>query len=185
MNHEKQTVVLGHTQRDDGVPSSAMAPSEEAVLREHHVWVEGDNRFQRRARLLQALWREDQGLPIGEHRGLPQGSRLAMPRPEQRLEAYVTPNIRELVKREVVAGDKSAGKLYGRPRIFENLLSSQPLCFNLFGELAVDLDLASAVFRRLLPARVASVEAIEFEWSPGRGDPKYTDDNSAFDVFVR
>jgi len=50
-----------------------------------------------------------------------------MPRAEERLEAYLTPHIREAVKREVVPDDKSAGKLYGRPRIFENLLSSQPI----------------------------------------------------------
>ena len=82
-------------------------------------------------------------------------------------------------------GAKSAGKLYGQPRIFNDLLSSQPLCFNLFAELAEDLALATRVFHRLLPGRVAEVNAIEFEWSPGRGDPKYTADNSAFDVFVR
>lgn len=33
--------------------------------------------------------------------------------------------------------------------------------------------------------RVADVTAIEFEWSPGRGDERYTGDRSAFDVYVR
>ena len=75
-------------------------------------------------------------------------------------------------------------KLYGRPRIFNDLLSSQPLCFNLFGELAEDLELATSVCRHLWPERVGEVTAIEFEWSPGRADPRYLDNRSAFDVIV-
>lgn len=37
------------------------------ILSKHHVLVPGDNVFQSRARLLQALWREHRGFPIGEH----------------------------------------------------------------------------------------------------------------------
>ena len=33
-------------------------------------------------------------------------------------------------------------------RLFNNLLSSQPLCFNFFGELKMDLDLATEVVGR-------------------------------------
>jgi hypothetical protein len=47
------------------------------ILLEHHVLVSTDNGFQRRARLLQALWREGRSLPIGERKpGIPLGSRL-------------------------------------------------------------------------------------------------------------
>jgi len=159
-------------------------PSDD-LMRAHDVLVASDNVFQRRARLLQALWREEHGLPIGLHRGKPLGSRLPMPRAQERLESYLTPTIRKVVRREVMDRERAAGKLFGRPRIFNDLLSSQPLCFNLFGELAEDLGLASRVFRRLLPDRVARVAAIELEWSPGRGDERFTGDNSAFDVFVR
>jgi hypothetical protein len=41
-------------------------------------------------------------------------------------------------------------KLFAQPRIFDDLLSSQPLRFNLFGELTRDLALASRVMHRLL-----------------------------------
>jgi hypothetical protein len=34
----------------------------------HQVLVSGDRPWQRRLRLLQARWREEQGLPIGLHR---------------------------------------------------------------------------------------------------------------------
>lgn len=39
------------------------------ILERHHVFVATDNVFQRRARLLQALWREERGLPIEHVRG--------------------------------------------------------------------------------------------------------------------
>jgi hypothetical protein len=43
----------------------------------------------------------------------------------------------------------------------------------------------SAFFKTQFPDFVAGVEAIWFEHSPGRGNPLYTDDHSAFDVFAR
>jgi hypothetical protein len=157
---------------------------DDATLREHHAFVSTDNAFQRRARILQTLWREAQRLPIGEHRGRPLGSRLVMPDAQTGLTNYLTDNIRDVVRREVLDPKRSAGKLFGRPRIFNDLLSSQPLCFNLFGELSLDLALASRVFADLAGGRIATVTAIGFEHSPGRGDAKYTGDRSAFDVFV-
>lgn len=154
------------------------------LLVAHEVSVPSDNAFQRRARLLQALWREDLGLPIGSHRGRPLGSRLAMPRAEQLLENYLTETIRACVRREVVDARPAEGKLFAPPRIFDDLLSSQPLCFNLFAELQANLDLATEIFRSLLPDRVDMVTAIRFEHSPGRGDLRFTGDRSAHDVFV-
>jgi hypothetical protein len=155
------------------------------VLRAHHVLVATDNPFQRRARLLQALWREEQRLPIGLHRGRELGSRLAMPSAKDDLTNYLTDTIRNVVRREVLDPERSKGKLFGRPRIFDDLLSSQPLCFNLFGELQQDLPLATRALRRVTHGRIHEVTAIDFEVSPGRSDPKYTGDRSAFDVFVR
>lgn len=157
----------------------------DSLMKAHHVLVKSDNAFQRSARLLQALWREEQGLPIGQHRGKPLGTRLAMPEAQEKLSNYLTPTIRQVVEREVVSAKRGRGKLFSKPRIFNDLLSSQPLCFNLFGELAENLELATRVFRRLLPERIGAVEGIDFESSPGRRDEKYTGDNSAFDVFVR
>lgn len=96
---------------------------------------------------------------------------------------FLTENIRRLV-REEVAKAKRNNALIGEPRIWYNLLSSQPLCFNLFGELHFNLDLASKLFRKLFPDRVESVTAIKFEFSPARGNNEYTGDHSAFDVFI-
>ena len=145
--------------------------------------------FQRRARVLQSLWRQEQGIAPGEHHGAhgvrPLGSRLPMPQAEERLDNFLTETVREVVRAEVCDLERSAGKLYGKPRIFNDLLSSQPLCFNLFGELTRDLDLASVVITSLTAGRFTQVTGIEFEESPGRRDPRYLNDRSAFDVFVR
>lgn len=154
------------------------------LAKHHNCYVATDNLFQRRARVLQSIWREERGYPMGEHRGMPLGSRLPMPWAEQTLANYLTDTIRGVVRREVLDPIKSRAKLFGQPRIFNDLLSSQPLCFNVFGELQGNLDLATAVFRDLAPGRVERVNAIEFEHSPGRGDPAFLGDRSAFDVYV-
>ena len=77
-----------------------------------------------------------------------------------------------------------AGKLISEPRIWENLLSSQPLAFNLFGELHFDLKLATKFFKKKYPDSIVEVTKILFEHSPNRGSLKYTGDHSAFDVFI-
>jgi len=159
----------------------------EQRLREHHCWEPTTDRheFQWKARLLQSIWRERQGLPPAEYRGKLRGARIPMPQAQETLDGYLTPTIQEVVRREVEDPERAKGKLYGRPRIYNNLLSSQPLCFNLFGELTRDLSLATAALSRMMAGRVHSVTAIDFEYSPGRGEARYTGDRSAFDVYIR
>jgi hypothetical protein len=144
--------------------------------------------FQRRARVLQSIWREEQGFACGEHRrgdhGRPLGSRLAMPWAEDSLANFLTDRIREVVRREVCDSKASRGKLFAKPRIFNDLLSSQPLCFNLFAELSFDLGLASHLVRGFTGERFREVRSISFEHSFGRGDCLYLCDRSAFDVFL-
>jgi hypothetical protein len=156
------------------------------LLSRYHAAESVDGRsFQARARLLQSVWREERGYEAASYRGKVRGSRLRMPWAKETLANYLTETVREVVRAEVLDPAKAAGKLYGQPRIFNNLLSSQPLCFNLFGELQRDLELASTVFRALSDGRIDRVVAIEFEHSPGRGDARFTGDSSAFDVFVK
>jgi len=141
--------------------------------------------FRRQLRILQSMWRIEHGYPVGSFRGRALGSLLAMPWAEEHLVNFLDETIRQVVRQEVLDPVKSRNKLYGRPRIFNNLLSSQPLAFNLFGHLQCELELATHVFRRLSHGRCHEVTGIEFEYSPGRGDRRYTEDGSAFDVFVR
>ena len=159
----------------------------EEILRRHHAWEKETDRydFQWQMRLLQSIWRSAQGMEPGMYRGKLRGARLSMPYAKETLNNYMTPNIKEVVRQEVENPKRSKGKLYARPRIYDNLLSSQPLCFNLFAELTLQLELATLVFRELTSGRMARVTAIDFEYSPGRGDARYTGDRSAFDVYIQ
>ena len=140
--------------------------------------------FQRKARVLQSLWRIEMGFPAGKHRGRVLGSRLAMPWARDTLSNFLTDEIRQVVREEVLDPARRKGKLYRKPRLFDNLLSSQPLVFNLFGVLSRHLDLATQVFSELTNGRCQRVTRVEFEHSPGRGNIQYTGDHSAFDVYV-
>ena len=65
--------------------------------------------YQWQLRLLQSLWREERGFPIGEYRGQPSGNRLAMPEAKETLNNYLTQTIQTVVRREV-EGPKRRGK---------------------------------------------------------------------------
>ena len=151
-----------------------------------------DTAYSAYARLLQSKWRQRKGFPEGkvpERKSLrakvtfPVGSYLEEKFARETKANFLTDNIKILVSQEI-ENAKKTGALISEPRIWTNLLSSQPLCFNLFGELFFDLNLATVFFQNLFPERIDKVMAIRFEYSPGRGDFKYTGDRSAFDVFV-
>ncbi len=63
-------------------------------------------------------------------------------------------------------------------RLNYNLLSSQPLCFNFFGELKEDLDLGLRVLQTWWP-NITRLNQVLFEFAPKTND---SDDNSAFDI---
>lgn len=158
----------------------------EAILKAHKVSEASDTRFKAAARLLQSLWRSDARLPIGTHRS-PKGKRRKL---GSRINAasarvganFLNPDIANLVRRETAY--REMGAIIDQERLWTNLLSSQPLAFNLFGPLKLNPEKANAFFRALFPDYVEQVEGIQFEHSPGRGDPSFTADHSAFDVFA-
>lgn len=137
-----------------------------------------DTEFSAHARLLQSKWRAKKNYPEGKL-----GNYLEIEFSKSSKANFLTDNIRELVT-DAIANAKREGSLIGEPRIWNNLLSSQPLCFNLFGELHYNLDLATKFFKTLFPSRIDEVTAVKFEHSEGRGDSNYTGDHSAFDVFI-
>ncbi len=154
------------------------------ILEYYHAHEEVDkkNVFQECARLRQSLWREKLGFKPVLYQGKLRGSRLAMPDTQDALSNFLTETIGDVVREELTSNSKG---LINQERLLTNLLSSQALCFNLFGELKRDPDyLATTVFAELTDGRVKAVERIEFEYSPGRSDSKYTGDKSAFDVYV-
>ncbi|MCF6508709.1 hypothetical protein E9549_15035 [Blastococcus sp. MG754426] len=151
-----------------------MFPSRE-VLKAADVLVAKDAPWQSELRLRQAKWREQLGQPAGLAGQRRLGSRLPA---GDTTNNFLTP----AVARAVAAAREDPGALISAPRIYDNMLSSQPLAFNLFAELQQDLDLAAVVGRALWPDLIESVESIRFEWSPGRADPQFLGNRSAFDV---
>lgn len=63
-------------------------------------------------------------------------------------------------------------------RLFNNLLSSQPLCFNFFGELMADTKFGLEVLQCWWPS-LTKLKRVIFEYAPKE---RFTNDNSAFDI---
>ena len=166
------------------VPIIPLVPEE--VLKQHHVFIPTDLRFRAAARLLQGLWREDRDLPLGtyvdaEDKRTRLGSRIT----EAAGRAggnFLTPDIAQVVRRELIY--REIGAMIDEDRLKTNLLSSMPLCFNLFVPLKLDLRAADRFVAELFPNLISEVTHIYFESSPGRGNPRFTADYSAFDVVI-
>lgn len=151
----------------------------EKELKDYNVFYKPDTNFASHARLLQSKWRVKQGLKMNTTPKSNYGNFIDTDIATSGKANYLTDNIKKLVTEKIIEIRK-AGGLIGEPRIWNNLLSSQPLCFNLFGELYCDLDLATRFFQKLFPDKVTAVKKIDFEYSSKRNNP----DNSAFDVYV-
>jgi hypothetical protein len=70
-----------------------------------------------------------------------------------------------------------------RHRLLCNMLSSQPMCFNLWGPLRRDAGLATGLVSALLPGQVARVREVSLEYAP-QPPVQYLNDSTAFDAFV-
>jgi hypothetical protein len=124
------------------------------VLEKHHVHEPLDPRFRSAARLLQAVWREDQDLPIGSYVGedgkrRKLGSRIAEAA-GRRGGNFLTPEIAHTARR--AAAYREIGALIDAERLATNLLSSMPLTFNLLAPWGHALERASSYLIELLPA---------------------------------
>lgn len=158
----------------------------ESVLSKHKSLVPTDTRFRAAARLQQSLWRQDRDLPIGAYldagrKRIKLGSRITDNAGRDGAN-FLSPEIAALVRRECAY--RELGALIEVDRLRANLLSSMPMCFNLFGPLKLDLRQAARFMAELFPGLMSEVRAIRFEHSPGRGKVSYTADYSAFDVAV-
>ncbi len=156
-----------------------MKRPDEKELRDYDVYYKPDTDFASHARLLQSKWRVKQGLKMNNSPKSNYGNFVDTDIAKATKVNFMTDNIKKLINDKILE-IRSKGGLVGEPRIWNNLLSSQPLCFNLFGELHYDLNLATKFFQALFPDKVSAVTKIDFEFSSKRHKP----DNSAFDVYV-
>jgi hypothetical protein len=159
-----------------------MTDSDLGVLKPEWDRVSGDptmTAFKQAARRQQATWRANQQFRAGEQpKGHPNGSTLA-DEVGWAYENFLSDDIKAAVRRR--AGTKQKWQTFDEARLRNNLLSSMPMCFNLFGELDGDPDRLTTAGAALFGTS-APGDRIEFEWSPGRLDSDYTGDRTAFDA---
>ncbi len=167
---------------------------DEASLRAEHCWfavdrVPGDpaaTAWKRTARLRQARWRVAQGHPIGSEpyaggeRAPPVGSRIPLEYAQATGANFLTPAALAAARARLAQPEQY--QTLRTDRLWADLLSSMPLCFNLFGELAADGERAARAVRAWWPDAPAGSVRVRFEHSPGRRDPAFLGNQSAFDV---
>jgi hypothetical protein len=157
------------------------------LLRRYHCAEPNDTRFRSSARLRQSLWREEHGYACGRYvhpdgRTCRLGSMVSS-RVGQRGINLIDTSLIPLVQWEIAY--REVGAVIYTERLWNNLLTSQALVFNIFGPFKQNLALATAVMHRLVPDLVGEVTDVRFEHSPGRGHPRFTADHTAFDVLLR
>lgn len=144
-----------------------------------------DSAFAARMRFHQSWWRADVlGVPCGIGPTPSTRSRFGNMLETTAADAgmnFLTPAIAEIARERMQAGGGVEPF-----RCTRNMLSSQPMCFNLFAPLQVMTPaLATACVAALLPDPVAwhRFERVAFEYAPS---PKheFLDDGTAFDAFI-
>lgn len=91
---------------------------------------------------------------------------------------FLTPNSIKAVELTLKEREEDDAGLMDQDRLFNNLLSSQPLCFNFFGELMMDTKFGLKVLQTWWPDLTDLIRVI-FEFAPKE---RFTNDNSAFDI---
>lgn len=166
----------------DKVYSEIPADIKKTIEASGQKMCKADNRYQAYYHYLQSLWRETNHIPVKKDMGQSDkdvyGNYTSDPHAN-----FMTDGIRSLVNHEL-APENKGNRLIEETRLRTNLLSSQPLCFNLFGELKLNSDKALQFFNVLYDNYFKSIDNIEFEYNPARRDSRLTGDRSAFDVFV-
>ena len=184
MKHTKDHNLKEHNLKEHNLKAHNVCESADVVANDTET-----TEFKRNTRLLQALWREKQALPIGSQPMRPRegkptrplGSRIELEAARASGANFLTDCVRDAVSNRIA--NPQPHQTLDEDRLYCDLLSSMPLCFNLFGELAADLSLADMAVHAWWPDTPGTVASVEFEWSPGRGlKGEYLENRSAFDV---
>lgn len=144
--------------------------------------------FKRRSRWQQAWWRERYSLPIGGHTSpgkeapTPNGSRMELTLAKKTGCNFLSQEIRDTVAKRL--SYREPHQTLNEERLWSDLLSSMPMCFNLFGELDCDRDRFNMTVAALWPDSPGDPYRLLFEWSPGRRNPRYLNNRSAFDCAI-
>ena len=172
---------------------------EQALLELHHCFEKVDavphdaktTEFKRRARLHQALWREKRDLPRGtepyrptkKRPRRPSGSRLEIESAWTSGSNFLSDAALKAV--EYRLGHAEPKQMLDKDRLYADLLSSMPMCFNLFGPLWEDNEACKRAVSAWWPDAPSAAKEVRFEWSPGRGEAdKFIENRSAFDAAI-
>jgi hypothetical protein len=145
--------------------------------------------FRQRTRLDQARWREAHGHPMGTQPyrphpnrppARPVGSRIPLDYGLETGANLVTPAALAAARARTSVIEPNQS--FDHQRLWADLLSSEALAFNLFGDLAADLAVADRAAHAWWPDAPGTVTAIRFAHSPGWLDPEYLNSLRAFDA---
>jgi hypothetical protein len=170
-------------------------PSREE-LEAAHCWEADDHvpgrpamtAFRRRARYHQARWREAHGHPIGTQPLVPRpsaavrpvGSRLPLDYGRDSGAGFVSAAALDAARARTSFVEREQS--FDHQRLWADLLSSEALGFNLFGDLAADIGQADGAMHRWWPDAPGTLREIRFAHSPGRLDPSYLNSLRDFDA---
>ena len=146
--------------------------------------------FRQRTRLHQARWREDHGHPIGTQPYRPRpgvetrpvGSRVPLDYGTETGANFLTPAALDAARARTSFIEPEQS--FDHQRLWADLLSSEALAFNLFGDLAADLRRADRAVHAWMPDAPGRVSEIRFAHSPGRLDPDWLNSLRAFDAAI-
>lgn len=161
-----------------------------------HCWEAGDQvpgrpqmtEFRRRACYHQSQWREAHGHPIGSQPYAPRpggrarlvGSRLPLAYGRETGANFLTAGALDSARARTSFIEPNQS--FDHQRMWADLLSSEALAFNLFGDLAADLRVADRAIHSWWPDTPGTVREVRFAHSPGRLDPAYMNSLRAWDA---
>ena len=162
---------------------SAAPPTAEAAWTDPRLQIASDSARTARYRALQSRYREEVlGVPPGRDR---RGRVIASMLPEEALVErpglnFITPEAAAYASERAGEVLRTGGTL-DEDRLRRNMLSSMPLCFNIFGSLRNRSELG-ALLSEVFGLDVSSIDGVECEWAPDR--TAHLNDRTAFDAFV-
>ena len=144
--------------------------------------------FRREARYHQAQWREANHHPIGTQpiapkpgdKVRPVGSRLPLDYARDTGANFLTPAALDAARARTAYIEPRQS--FDHQRLWADLLSSSAASFNLFSDLAADLNRADRAVHRWFPDAPGRVSDVRFAHSPGWFDPAYLHSLRSFDA---
>lgn len=157
-----------------------MSNEKQTTLSERFGPVPNEIGFKKRMRLHQGWWRTNVlSEEPGRHPKI-ETERICntITKGETSKKNFLTDSCISSVEQTLTDRKEQESGLMEQDRLFNNLLSSQPLCFNFFGELNADKTFGLYVLKTFYPT-LTKLRRVIFEYAPIE---KYTKDNSAFDI---